>query len=397
MTEDNAKSKLTLSGKKTLTLKNLSDARPAGDGKKVVQVEVRKKRVINPAAPAGKEVKIDEATAAKLKLIAEAKEHEARRQQEEEEKAALRQKQKEEEARLKELEEQKRREEEERLEKEKAEKARQAAEKEKGRTEKAEDERDFKNKEKERRDFDFDDEDDEDDRAKKARPTTEKGKSKEEVFEQERKKITKRSFEPQRRNPKVNIHTFGGSDDDDDDYGYAAPRRRFKKKQPKPAPVVQPQEKIIKEVIIPEVITVQELANRMAEKGAEVIKKLMSLGVMATINQPIDADTAQIIVEEMGHKWKRVADSDVEMVLNEEQSKPENMLPRAPVSWDTSTTARPRFWTPCAKPTSPPRKPAASPSISALTRLRSATGRRSPSLIPRDTKRFPKCAPAAPR
>lgn len=57
----------------------------------------------------------------------------------------------------------------------------------------------------------------------------------------------------------------------------------------------------------------------------------MSLGVMATINQPIDADTAQIIVEEMGHKWKRVADSDVEMVLNEEQSKPENMLPRAPV------------------------------------------------------------------
>ena len=331
MTEDNAKSKLTLSGKKTLTLKNLSDARPAGDGKKVVQVEVRKKRVINPAAPAGKEVKIDEATAAKLKLIAEAKEHDARRQQEEEEKAALRLKQKEEEARLKELEEQKRREEEERLEKEKAEKARQAAEKEKGRPEKAEDERDFKNKEKERRGFDFDDEDDEDDRAKKARPTTEKGKSKEEVFEQERKKITKRSFEPQRRNPKVNIHTFGGSDDDDDDYGYAAPRRRFKKKQPKPAPVVQPQEKIIKEVIIPEVITVQELANRMAEKGAEVIKKLMSLGVMATINQPIDADTAQIIVEEMGHKWKRVADSDVEMVLNEEQSKPENMLPRAPV------------------------------------------------------------------
>ncbi len=69
----------------------------------------------------------------------------------------------------------------------------------------------------------------------------------------------------------------------------------------------------------------------MAEKGAEVIKKLMSLGVMATINQPIDADTAQIVVEEMGHKWKRVADSDVEMVLNEEECRPENLLPRAPV------------------------------------------------------------------
>ncbi len=329
MTEDNAKSKLTLSGKKTLTLKNLSDVRSAGDGKKVVQVEVRRKRVINPTASVAKKVKIDEATAAKLKLIAEGKEHEARRQHEEEEKAALRQMQKEEEARLlKEQEEMKRREEE-RLEREKAEKARQAQEK--ARPEKAEDERDFKNKEKDRRGKDFDDEDEDDDHVKRSRPAAEKGKSKEEVFEQERKKITKRSFEPQRRNPKVNIHTFGSSDDDEEDYGYAAPRRRFKKKQPKPAPVIQPQEKIIKEVIIPEVITVQELAGRMAEKGAEVIKKLMSLGVMATINQPIDADTAQIIVEEMGHKWKRVADSDVEIVLNDAESKPENMCARAPV------------------------------------------------------------------
>ena len=65
MTEDNAKEKLTLSGKKTLTLKNMGDTKPSGDGKKVVQVEVRKKRVINPTVPATKEVKIDEATAAK--------------------------------------------------------------------------------------------------------------------------------------------------------------------------------------------------------------------------------------------------------------------------------------------------------------------------------------------
>ena len=328
MTEDNAKSKLTLSGKKTLTLKNLGDSRPSGDGKKVVQVEVRKKRVINPAATAAKEVKIDEATAAKLKLIADAKEHEARRQQEEEEKAALRRKQKEEEeARLREQEEQRRLEEEKRREEE----ARAAASAAKP-AEKSDDEHAFKAKEKDRRGKDFD-EDDEDagERDKKAKPLSEKSKSKDDVFEQERKKITKRSFEPQRRNPKVNIHTFGSNDDDEDDYGFASPRRRYKKKQPKPAPVVQPQEKIIKEVIIPEVITVQELASRMAEKGAEVIKKLMSLGVMATINQPIDADTAQIVVEEMGHKWKRVADSDVEMVLNEEECRPENLLPRAPV------------------------------------------------------------------
>ena len=74
------------------------------------------------------------------------------------------------------------------------------------------------------------------------------------------------------------------NDDDDDDYGYGAPRRRFKKKAPKPQSQPQaPQEKIIKEVIIPEIITVQDLANRMAEKSSDVIKKLMSLGVMATL------------------------------------------------------------------------------------------------------------------
>ena len=66
---------------------------------------------------------------------------------------------------------------------------------------------------------------------------------------------------------------------------------------------------------MPEAITVQELANRMAERGAEVIKALMKNGVMATINQTIDADTAELIVAEFGHKVKRVAESDVEIGL----------------------------------------------------------------------------------
>ena len=118
-----------------------------------------------------------------------------------------------------------------------------------------------------------------------------------------------------------------GDDEDDDDYGYGAPRRRFKKKQPKPQASVQaPQEKIIKEVIIPEIITVQDLANRMAEKSSDVIKKLMALGVMATINQAIDADTAQIIVEEMGHKYKRVAESDVEEGLTGPKDTEKDLL-----------------------------------------------------------------------
>ena len=89
MTEDNAKSKLTLSGKSTLTLKNVGEVAKAhnNDGKKVVQVEVRKKRIIaNRSENEEQKVKIDEATAAKLRLIAEAKEHDAKRKLEEEEK-----------------------------------------------------------------------------------------------------------------------------------------------------------------------------------------------------------------------------------------------------------------------------------------------------------------------
>lgn len=324
MTEDNAKSKLTLSGKSTLTLKNLGDKAHTHEGKKVVQVEVRKKRVINPnAQPAENNVKIDEATAMKLKLIAEAKEHEARRRQEEEEKERLRRQEREQE-------------EKERL-------ARQAAEEAK----KAEmvkeiksaqitapiveaEEKSFKTKDKKSKDYD-DEEDEEENSSKKFRKASDLEKSREDVFEQERKKVMKRSFEPQRRGGKVNLHSIGSGDDDDDDYGFGGPRRRFKKKQPKPVQPLQPQEKVIKEVIIPEIITVQELANRMAEKSADVIKKLMSLGVMATINQPIDADTAQIVVEELGHKFKRVADSDVEEAIKGAEDTPDQMLPRAPV------------------------------------------------------------------
>ena len=259
----------------------------------------------------------------KLKLIAEAKEHEARRRQEEEEKERLRRQEREQE-------------EKERL-------ARQAAEEAK----KAEmvkeiksaqitapvveaEEKSFKTKDKKSKDYD-DDEDEEENSSKKFRKASDLEKSREDVFEQERKKVMKRSFEPQRRGGKVNLHSIGSGDDDDDDYGFGGPRRRFKKKQPKPVQPVQPQEKVIKEVIIPEIITVQELANRMAEKSADVIKKLMSLGVMATINQPIDADTAQIVVEELGHKFKRVADSDVEEAIKGAEDMPDQMLPRAPV------------------------------------------------------------------
>lgn len=70
--------------------------------------------------------------------------------------------------------------------------------------------------------------------------------------------------------------------------------------------------KVIRDVVIPESITVQELANRMAERGGLVVKKLMEMGVMATITQSIDADTAELVVQEFGHRLKRVSEADVE-------------------------------------------------------------------------------------
>src|SRR3984893_6911956 len=74
----------------------------------------------------------------------------------------------------------------------------------------------------------------------------------------------------------------------------------------------EPKEKLVREVTIPETITIQELANRMAERSVDVIKLLMKQGHMAQINDVIDADTAQLLAEELGHTVKRVAESDVE-------------------------------------------------------------------------------------
>ncbi len=93
----------------------------------------------------------------------------------------------------------------------------------------------------------------------------------------------------------------------------------------------EPKEKITREVVIPEAITIQELANRMTERGVDVIRLLMKQGQMVTINDTIDADTAQLIAEEMGHKVKRVAESDVEEGLFDIADAEENLQPRAPV------------------------------------------------------------------
>ncbi|MDR1365715.1 MAG: translation initiation factor IF-2 [Holosporales bacterium] len=89
--------------------------------------------------------------------------------------------------------------------------------------------------------------------------------------------------------------------------------------------------KVAREVVIPELIEVQELANRMAVRVGELTKTLLKLGVVATVNQVLDGDTAELLASELGHKAKRVSESDVEEGLHGEQDEADQMLPRAPV------------------------------------------------------------------
>src|SRR5499427_183211 len=93
----------------------------------------------------------------------------------------------------------------------------------------------------------------------------------------------------------------------------------------------EPREKLVREVIIPEAITIQELANRMTERAVDVIRLLMKQGAMHKITDVIDADTAQLIAEEMGHSVKRVAASDVEEGLFDVADDSTDTEPRSPV------------------------------------------------------------------
>lgn len=90
-------------------------------------------------------------------------------------------------------------------------------------------------------------------------------------------------------------------------------------------------EKFSREITLPELITVQELANRMAERGTDVVRELMKLGMMVTVNQEIDADTAELVIQTFGHKAKRVTEADVENILIETDDKEESLMHRAPV------------------------------------------------------------------
>ncbi|MDR1476767.1 MAG: translation initiation factor IF-2, partial [Rickettsiales bacterium] len=114
---------------------------------------------------------------------------------------------------------------------------------------------------------------------------------------------------------------------------YASIKRQREKNWRKWSEKQGPKEaqKISHEVVLPETISVKELSSRMAEKSSDVIKAMMKLGIMATINQIIDADTAELVIMELGHTAKRVADSDVESSILTENKAEERLEARPPV------------------------------------------------------------------
>src|SRR5277367_2879131 len=146
-----------------------------------------------------------------------------------------------------------------------------------------------------------------------------------------RKPATPPRHEMRRRTGKITVTRALSGDEGERMRSLASVRRARERERQRLHQGDQEQIKVVREVVIPETITVQELSNRMAERGVDVIKSLMRIGVMATVNQVIDADTAELVVTEFGHRLRRVAEADVEVGLRGEQDADDKLLPRAPV------------------------------------------------------------------
>ncbi|SDG57340.1 translation initiation factor IF-2 [Pelagibacterium luteolum] len=174
----------------------------------------------------------------------------------------------------------------------------------------------------------------EDDRVRRrAAPGPKALVDKDELERAKRNAAPKPSATPTRRdsNSRGRLNVNSALDDNDRQTSLAAMRRRQNKKMGRTTKVAQP--KLAREVIVPEVITVAELANRMSERAVDIIKLLMAQGQMLKINDVIDVDTAELIATELGHTVKRVAESDVEEGLYDDVTNDDagDLVSRAPV------------------------------------------------------------------
>jgi translation initiation factor IF-2 len=134
----------------------------------------------------------------------------------------------------------------------------------------------------------------------------------------------------QRHRGKLTV-TRALSDEDDSRARSLAALRRAREKEKRHHMEVGPSAKQVRDVVVPEAITVQELANRMAERGADLVKALFKMGMPVTLTQTIDQDTAELLVTEFGHRIKRVSESDIDIDSSEDVDAPETLKSRPPV------------------------------------------------------------------
>jgi translation initiation factor IF-2 len=121
------------------------------------------------------------------------------------------------------------------------------------------------------------------------------------------------------------------SDEDESRARSLAALRRAREKEKRHHQETGPAQKQVRDVVVPEAITVQELANRMAERGADLVKALFKMGMPVTLTQTIDQDTAELLVTEFGHNVKRVSESDIDIDSSTDVDAPESLQPRPPV------------------------------------------------------------------
>jgi len=139
-----------------------------------------------------------------------------------------------------------------------------------------------------------------------------------------------RGREDHRQRGKLTV-TRALSDEDDSRARSLAALRRAREKEKRHHMETGPAQKQVRDVVVPEAITVQELANRMAERGADLVKALFKMGMPVTLTQTIDQDTAELLVTEFGHRVTRVSESDIDIDTSEDVDAAETLKARPPV------------------------------------------------------------------
>ena len=139
-----------------------------------------------------------------------------------------------------------------------------------------------------------------------------------------------RNREDRRHSGKLTV-TRALSGEDDSRARSLAALRRAREKEKRHHQQSGPAAKQVRDVVVPEAITVQELANRMAERAADLVKALFKMGMPVTVTQTIDQDTAELLVTEFGHTIKRVSEGDIEIGIGDDEDPPESLKTRPPV------------------------------------------------------------------